>query len=146
MAEAKTGDRVSVHYKGTLDDGQQFDNSRERDEPIDFVVGDNQIIAGFEDAVKGMTPGDTKAVRVEAEDAYGERRDELVFTVPKSELPDDVEVQVGSRLQLGTPDGQSVVVTVTAIDDDNLTLDANHMLAGKALNFEIELVDVQEQA
>ncbi|MBK5911228.1 peptidylprolyl isomerase [Rhodothalassium salexigens] len=146
MAEAKTGDRVSVHYKGTLDDGQQFDNSRERDEPIDFVVGDNQIIAGFEDAVKGMTPGDTKAVRVEAEDAYGERRDELVFTVPKSELPDDVEVEVGSRLQLGTPDGQSVVVTVTAIDDDNLTLDANHMLAGKALNFEIELVDVQEQA
>lgn len=142
MAEAKQGDTVRVHYTGKLNDESVFDSSYERDEPLEFTVGSQQVIPGFDDAVEGMEPGDTKEVHLEAEDAYGTRQDDHVVEIEKERLPDDVEPEVGLRLQLQHEDGQTVPVTLTEIADDTVTLDANHPLAGEDLNFEIELVEI----
>lgn len=142
MAEANQGDTVRVHYTGKLNDESVFDSSYERDEPLEFTVGSQQVIPGFDDAVEGMEPGDTKEVHLEAEDAYGARQDDHVVEIEKERLPDDVEPEVGLRLQLQHEDGQTVPVTLTEIADDTVTLDANHPLAGEDLNFEIELVEI----
>lgn len=138
---AGSGDTVKVHYTGRLDDGTVFDSSRER-EPLEFTLGSGQVIDGFDAAVAGMAVGETKEARLEAGDAYGLRRDDLLIEVPREQLPDSVAVEVGTRLQLQQPDGRAVPVTVSELDDASVTLDANHPLAGEALTFELELVDV----
>lgn len=143
MSKVKEGDTVKVHYTGTLTDGTVFDTSAER-EPLEFTLGQGQLIPGFEKAVVGMNVGDSTEVEIPSDDAYGESREDLVISVPKDQLPDDVEPQVGMQLQVNQQDGQPIPVRITEVGDENLTLDANHPLAGQDLKFEIELVEVSD--
>lgn len=143
MSKVKEGDTVKVHYTGTLTDGTVFDTSAER-EPLEFTLGQGQLIPGFEKAVVGMSVGDSTEVEIPSDDAYGESREDLVISVPKDQLPDDVEPQVGMQLQVNQQDGQPIPVRITEVGDENLTLDANHPLAGQDLKFEIELVEVAD--
>ena len=142
MTQAKQGDTVHVHYRGTLDDGTEFDSSAGSD-PIIFTLGAGQVIPGFEEAIEGMAAGDKKTQRIEAQNAYGDRRDELVFTVGREQMPDGAEVEVGDMLRVGFPDGSNAAVQVAALDGETVTLDANHPLAGKDLTFELELVTIE---
>ena len=141
MSEAKSGDTVKIHYTGTLDDGTQFDTSEGR-EPLEFVLGDGQVIPGFDKAVEGMAVGDNKSVRLEADDAYGPRYEQLVQQVSRSALPEGMSPEEGMALQSNSPDGHTLVFTVTEVAEDTITVDANHPLAGHALNFDIELVAI----
>jgi len=141
MTTAATGDTVHVHYTGKLDDGSVFDASEGRD-PLAFTLGGGQVIPGFDQAIDGMRIGESKTVRIPAEEAYGSRRDELLLELPNEQLPDDLDVEVGARLHMRGPDGGAVPVTVVAKHDDGITLDANHPLAGEALTFELQLVAI----
>jgi peptidylprolyl isomerase len=141
LSTAQEGNKVKVHYTGTLDNGQQFDSSRDR-EPLEFTLGEGKVIPGFEDAVTGMEVGDVEKVTISAENAYGERRDDLVVEVNKDELPDDAEPEVGMQLQMKHQSGQAIPVQISEVKDDIVVLDANHPLAGKDLTFEIELVEI----
>jgi len=141
VSQAKSGDIVKIHYKGTLDDGSKFDSSEDRD-PLEFELGSGQVIPGFDTAVEGMTVGESKNVRLEPEEAYGPRHDQLVQEVERSVLPEDLTPEEGMALQTESPEGQVMQLMVTAITETTITLDANHPLAGQALSFEIELVDV----
>ncbi len=141
MSEAKSGDTVKIHYTGTLDDGTEFDSSVGRD-PLEFELGQGQVIAGFERAVEGMTVGDSKSVRLEPADAYGPRHDQLVQDVPREALPEGMSPEVGMGLQSTSPSGDVTELTVTAVTDETITVDANHPLAGHALSFDIELVAI----
>jgi peptidylprolyl isomerase len=141
MSQAKSGDTVKIHYTGTLDDGTQFDSSAGRD-PLEFQIGSGQVIPGFDKAVEGMAVGDKKNVRIEAADAYGERHEQLVQQVPRSALPDDLTPEEGMALQSQSPEGQVMMLMVTAVGEEEITVDANHPLAGKALSFDIELVSI----
>ena len=141
MARAKYGDTVKVHYTGRLDDGTVFDASINGD-PLQFTIGSGQIIPGFEQAVVGMNPGESKTVKIPAEDAYGQRREDLIIEVEKSQLPEGLKPEVGLQLQSRQPDGRIVVLTIADITESHVTLDANHPLAGKDLTFEIQLVEI----
>lgn len=141
MTQAKQGDTVTVHYTGKLDNGTVFDTSRSR-HPLQFTIGKGQVIAGFEQAVDGMNTGDSKTVIVPMDNAYGPRREEMIITMERSKLPADLVPQVGQRLELTQMDDQNILVTVTAVTDSMLTLDANHPLSGKDLTFDIELVAI----
>lgn len=140
MAEAKNGDTVRIHYTGTLNDGSVFDSS-EGEEPLEFTLGSGQVIPGFEQAVEGMQPGDKKEVKIASDDAYGARNDEWVLVVERENFPEHIEPEVGQQLELSQA-GQSFTVTVTDVTDDNVTLDANHPLAGQDLTFALELVEI----
>jgi len=142
MSQAKQGDNVKIHYDGSLDDGTQFDSSVGRD-PLEFTLGSGQVIPGFDNAVAGMTLGEKKSVRIPSEEAYGEHSDELIQQVPKNALPEDLEVSIGMPLQATGPAGEIVNMMVIEISDDSIQVDANHPLAGKALNFDIELVELE---
>ncbi len=137
---ARHGDTVRVHYKGTLDDGSEFDNSAGR-EPLEFRLGTGQVISGFERTVKGMTVGETRTARLNAADAYGTHRAELVLALPREQFPEGMEPQVGQQLEL-EGDGGRMPVVITAVEAETVTLDANHPLAGEALTFELELVEI----
>ena len=141
MSQAKTGDTVHIQYTGRLDDGTVFDTSESR-EPLTFQIGEGTVIPGFEEAVTGMEPGDTKTTKIPAEEAYGTRREDMVVTIPRDQLPDGVEPKVGEVLQMSSGDGQTFNVIVSEIDEDSILLDANHPLAGEDLTFDIELVKV----
>ena len=141
MTQAKSGDTVRIHYTGTLDDGTQFDSSDGRD-PLEFALGGGQVIPGFDGAVDGMAVGENKSVTIPPEEAYGQRHEQLVQQVPKTALPEDMEPAVGMQLQSQGPDGQVMNLVVTEIVDDTITVDANHPLAGQALTFAIELVEI----
>ncbi|HKR66799.1 MAG TPA: peptidylprolyl isomerase [Thermoanaerobaculia bacterium] len=141
MQQAKRGDTVHVHYRGTLDDGTEFDSSAGSD-PISFTLGAGQVIPGFDSAIEGMSAGDKKTEHIPSSNAYGEHRDELVFTVGRDQMPEGSEVEVGDMLHVGFPDGSSAAVQVAALDEQSVTLDANHPLAGKNLTFELELVKI----
>lgn len=143
MATAKSGDKVNVHYTGSLDDGTVFDSSRERD-PLTFEVGAGQVIAGFNNAVDGMNVGDKLTVTIPAAEAYGDYRMDFVINVKPADIPPEITPEVGMELQLHQEDGGSVPVKVTAVAEDQVTMDANHPLAGKDLTFEIELVGIVE--
>lgn len=133
---------VSVHYTGTLENGEVFDSSRDR-EPLSFEVGAGQMIPGFEKAVKGMKLNETKKITIEPSEAYGELKPDMVQKISKEQLPPELEVHVGQQLASQMPDGQQIVVTVKDITEEEITIDANHPLAGKTLNFEIEVVDIK---
>ncbi len=141
MQEVKEGDTVKVHYKGTLEDGAVFDESKDRG-PLEFKVGERKVIPGFEDAVVGMKEGETKKETIPSEKAYGPRRDEMLLEVPRERLPEGMEPEVGQQLQVTTNDGQPVPVRIAKIEEENVVLDANHPLAGKDLVFEMTLVEI----
>jgi peptidylprolyl isomerase len=141
MTQAKSGDTVRIHYTGTLDDGTQFDSSDGRD-PLEFALGGGQVIPGFDSAVDGMAVGENKSVTIESDQAYGERHEQLVQQVPKSVLPQDMEPAVGMQLQSQSPEGQVMNLVITEVADETITVDANHPLAGQALTFAIELVEI----
>ncbi len=141
MTQAKSGDTVRIHYTGTLDDGTQFDSSAGR-EPLEFALGAGQVIPGFDDAVDGMAVGENKTVTIPPDEAYGQRHEQLVQQVSRSALPDDIEPAIGMQLQSQSPDGQTMVLVVTDVEDESITVDANHPLAGQALTFAIELVEI----
>ena len=141
MTEAKKNDTVQVHYTGKLDDGTVFDSSRER-EPLTFTLGTGQVIPGFDAALDGMEVGDSKTVRIPADQAYGERRDDLVLEVTLDQFPPGANPEVGQQFELRTQSGQPIPATVTDVSEETAKLDANHPLAGKTLTFELELVAV----
>ncbi|MEH6519784.1 FKBP-type peptidyl-prolyl cis-trans isomerase [Sulfitobacter sp.] len=141
MAEVKAGDTVHLHYTGTLLDGSTFDSSAGR-EPLQFEVGSGQIIPGLDVAIPGMKIGDKKIVKIGADDAYGQLNPEMRQAVPREGIPADIPLEVGTQLQMQTPDGQAMPVTVVEVDEATVTLDANHPLAGKDLQFDIELMKI----
>ena len=138
------GKQVRVHYVGTLDDGTKFDSSRDRGEPLEFVCMAGQMIAGFDAAVRDMEVGTTVNVRLEPEEAYGPRRDDMLVTLPVAQMPGAERAQVGMRVMLADQFGRPMPALVAAKDDVTITFDLNHEMAGKALNFEIELLEVAE--
>lgn len=141
MTEVKSGDTVSIHYTGTLNDGTVFDSSEGRD-PLEFTVGSGQIIPGLDNAIPGMQVGDEKTVHVASENAYGPVQEEARQAVPREQIPDHVPLDLGSQLQVQTPNGQVMAVTVAEVSDEEVVLDANHPLAGKDLTFAISLVAI----
>lgn len=142
MAQAKPGDRVIVHYSGSLEDGTIFSSTYEEDQPFEFTLGEESILPSFQNAVIGMNEGETKTISVPPEDGYGEHKTEFVLKMERTQAPPDLELEVGKRLQIRLSDGTMRVVTVVAITEENVILDANDPLAGKTLTFEIELVEI----
>ena len=141
MTEATEGNTVKVHYTGKLDDGTVFDSSEGR-EPLEFTIGQGQMIPGFERGVVGMEVGETRTLVIAADQAYGIHRPDGVFELDRSEIPTTIPLEVGMQLQATGPGGQPVTMTVAALSEDKVTMDANHPLAGKDLTFEIELVGI----
>jgi FKBP-type peptidyl-prolyl cis-trans isomerase 2 len=141
-AVANDGNTVKVHYTGTLEDGTTFDTSV-GSEPLEFTLGEGRLIQGFEDAVRGMQVGQSKTVTIPSEEAYGQHLDDLVLTVEREQLPEDLNPEVGQQLQLQQANGRTAVVIVTEVSETNITVDANHPLAGKDLTFEIEIVEIR---
>ncbi len=140
----KTGDKVSVEYEGKLDSGEIFDSSSHGDHshPIEFTVGEHHVIKGFEDAVVGMSEGEEKEISIKPEEAYGERKEELVREFNRKDIPLQMEPKVGMVLGFNAPDGQQFPATITKFSDDKITFDLNHPMAGKKLNFKIKVVKV----
>lgn len=141
MSTAQNGDTVRIHYTGTLDDGSVFDSSTGRD-PLSFKLGGGQVIPGFEEAVIGMSIGESKKVNIPVDKAYGPRNEDLVITVPRNQVPPEITPELGLKLQMGGPNGEIIMVEVVEIGEETISLDANPPLAGKDLNFEIELVAI----
>ena len=142
VAQAKSGDRVIVHYSGRLEDGMIFSSTYEEDQPFEFTIGEKNVLASFQNAVIGMNEGEKKTISVPPEDGYGEHKREFVLKMEKAQAPSDLELEVGKRLQIRLNDGTTRVVTVLAITEDSVILDANDPLAGKTLEFEIELMQI----
>lgn len=141
MSQASDGDTVRIHYTGTLKDGTEFDSSSGRD-PLEFTIGEKSILPTLEASILGMGVGDTAKVEIAAADAYGPRIDEAIQVVERSMIPDEISVTVGNQLQATAPDGQTLVFTITDANDQTVTLDGNHPLAGEDLTFDIELVEI----
>ncbi len=141
MTQAKKGDTVQVHYTGRLDDGTVFDSSLER-EPLEFEVGGGMVIEGFDAAITGMAVGETKTVRIPCGQAYGEHRPELAISVQRSQIPPDITPEIGMTLSIRLEDGSTPHVHISAMDEETITLDANHPLAGQDLLFELALVKI----
>lgn len=141
MSEVKKGDNVKVHYTGKLIDGTVFDSSN-GSAPLEFEVGTGMMIAGFDSAVYGMVVGDKKTVSIPAAEAYGERKEEMMFDVPLSNLPEDMDPKPGLKLAMQQPDGTPLPVIVADVKEDIVVIDANHHLAGKELVFDIEMVEI----
>ncbi|ACK65420.1 peptidylprolyl isomerase FKBP-type [Rippkaea orientalis PCC 8801] len=141
MVQAKLGDQVTVNYTGKLDDGTIFDSSIDR-EPLQFSLGEGDVIPGFEEAVTGMSPGDTKTVTIPCNQAYGPYHEEMVIVVDQQQIPAELGIEVGQQLQIRQGEDEIIPVIITDISDSKVTLDANHPLAGQDLTFEIELVEI----
>ncbi|MCI2400272.1 peptidylprolyl isomerase [Aliiroseovarius subalbicans] len=141
MTAVKSGDKVSIHYKGSLTDGTVFDSSEGRD-PLEFTVGSGQIIPGLDKELPGMVAGDKKVVNIPAEEAYGPHDPQGIMEVPRGEIPAEIPLEVGIQLEMRNPQGQAMPVTVTIVTDEQVTLDANHFLAGKELVFDFELISI----
>lgn len=141
MAQVKSGDTVAIHYTGTLKDGTTFDSSEGR-EPLSFEVGSGQIIPGLDVALPGMSVGEKKTVEIDCRDAYGPINPGMRQSVPRDGIPAEIPLELGTQLQMQTSEGQAVPVTVVEVSDTEVTLDANHPLAGKDLTFAIELVSI----
>ncbi|HEX9874991.1 MAG TPA: peptidylprolyl isomerase [Deferrimonas sp.] len=141
MTQVQQGNLVKVHYTGRLEDGTEFDSSAGID-PMEFTIGSSEVIPGFEQAVLGMVPGESKTVTLAPEDAYGPHLEEMIAVVERKDLPDDIELTLGHQLEVTQDDGTSFVVMVTELTADSVTLDANHPLAGKNLVFDLNLVEI----
>ena len=131
MAQAKSGDTVRVHYTGMMDDGTVFDSSIDR-EPLEFTIGKKEVIPGFEQAVIGMNDGESKAVKVNSDQAYGPHRNDMVIQIERNQVPDGMEIEVGQVLKMKHPNGGAIRVVVTNVSEDSIVLDANHPLAGSS--------------
>ncbi|PLX91562.1 MAG: peptidylprolyl isomerase [Desulfuromonas sp.] len=149
MATAQKGDRVRVKYTGKLDDGQIFDSSEEcgcgcdeEEGPLEFVIGEEELLPGFEEAVIGMSIQEKKEIKLVAEDAYGPWHEEMVMAIERSEIPEDIELEIDNMLEVTDEDGSAFPVRITEVTDTTVTLDANHPLSGEDLTFEIELVEI----
>ena len=141
MTQANTGDTVQIHYSGKLNDGTVFDFSDGKS-PLEFKIGKNTVIPHLEQSVIGLTIGDKATVEINAENAYGPHQTDAIQTVDRSMIPQEVDLTVGSQLQATTPDDQTLLLKVAAVDDTTVTLDGNHPLAGQDLTFDIELVGI----
>jgi len=141
MAQAKSGDTVKVHYTGKLADGTVFDSSL-NEEPLEFTIGEGQVIPGFEEAVIGMNTGQTKITKIKSDKAYGSYREDMVLVVERDRLPEEIHPEVGQQLEMRNPDGTGLVLTVKEVGESNVTLDANHPLAGQDLRFDIQLLEI----
>ncbi len=141
MTEIKDGDTVQVHFTGKLDDGTVFETTRDGD-PLEFEIGADEVSPGFEEAVRAMTPGESKSVKVPADKAYGAHRDDMVQVVERGKLPSELEPEVGLALQINYDEKESMVVIITDVTDETVTLDANHPLAGKDLTFDIDFLKI----
>lgn len=141
MTQVKTGDTVRIHYTGTLSDGTQFDSSAGRD-PLEFEVGSGQIIPGLDKEIPGMAVGDKKSVEVPAAEAYGDANPAAMQPVPRESIPAEIPLEPGLQLQVQGPDGQVMPARVAEMNDETVTLDLNHPLAGKDLTFDIELMSI----
>ena len=139
--QVKVGDVVKVHYTGKLLDGTTFDSSEGRD-PLEFTVGAGQMISGFDSGVQGMNVGDKKTIQIAPDDAYGQRDEEAVIEFPKDNVPADLQVEPGMQLTLRNQHGHPIPVVVLEVKDDVIVMDANHMLAGKDLVFDVEVVEI----
>ncbi len=150
MKQAKQGDRVKVNFTGRLDDGTVVDTSEDcscedcgcEEGPVEFTIGEEEVIPGLEEAVIGMTPGQSKTVRIVADQAYGPHDEEMVMVVERQEMPEEINPEVGQTLELTDDDGESFLVTVTEVSDATVVLDANHPLAGQDITYEVELVGI----
>jgi peptidylprolyl isomerase len=141
MAQAKEGDKVKVNYTGSLEDGTVFGSASEQD-PLEFIIGEKNVLPSFENAVIGMNEGDTKTVSIPPEEAFGHRKEDLIFDVERTKLPESIDLKVGGVLRVGSDAGEDFDVTISYIDDKIVKLDGNHPLAGKVLSLEIQLVEI----
>ncbi|WP_226779081.1 FKBP-type peptidyl-prolyl cis-trans isomerase [Oceaniglobus trochenteri] len=141
MATATAGNTIQMHYTGTLEDGTVFDSSEGRD-PLQFELGSGQIIPGLDAAVTGMAEGEEKTVTIAADDAYGAHHPERVQAVPREQFPDHIPAEVGTQLQVQTPEGQTLPVVIADVSEEAVTIDANHPLAGKDLTFAVSIVGI----
>ena len=141
MNQASIGNNVKVHYKGSFDDGTVFDSSHDGD-PLEFAIGGGQVIPGFEDAIIGMSLGETKTSRITSDKAYGPRLEEMVVVFGRDQLPADLQPSIGQVLRFRRNDGYFIEVSVIDISDSSVTFDGNHPLAGKDLIFEIQLIEI----
>jgi peptidylprolyl isomerase len=141
MSTAKNGDTVRVDYVGKLSDGSIFDSSIGK-EPLEFALGSGKIIPGFEQAVLGMNPGESKTVKIPAHEAYGPIVNELIYELDRAQVPANLHLKKGQQLQMQTEDGQPIIVSVKDLSEETIILDANHPLAGRNLTFELKLIEV----
>ncbi|MGA9768826.1 MAG: peptidylprolyl isomerase [Blastocatellia bacterium] len=144
MSKVKEGDNVSLHYTGTLDDGTVFDSS-EGNEPLNFTIGSSQVIPGFENGVMGMELGESKEISIHPDQAYGDYHEELVKVVPRDAFPPDVPPTIGMAFEMELPTGQAMPVRIIDVEGEDVTLDANHLLAGETLNFKVRVVAINEE-
>ncbi len=150
MAQAKDGDKVRVHYTGRLESGEIFDSSMCSDEecgcdtaPLEFTIGAGDVIPGFEKAVVGMSIGESKTVTIPVDEAYGARNEELVASVERTNIPEDLTLELGASLEVTQENGEQFPVVITGVTDTHVTLDANHPLAGRDLTFDIHLLEIE---
>ena len=141
MAEAKVGDTVKIHFTGKLQDETVVETSKDRD-PLEFKIGDGNVIPGLEQGVIGMAAGDKKTIAVSSEEGFGQQQQDLVVDLKKSEFPEDVEFAVGAYLNIETSEGKEFKAKVVEIKEDTVTLDANHPLAGITINYDVELIEI----
>jgi len=142
MSNVTDGNTVKIHYRGTFNDGTQFDSSYDRGEPIEFTVGAGMMIEGFEAGVLGMAQGEKKSLTLEPDQAYGQINEAAIQTVPREQFPPEFEFKEGATLQGQDPNGQPFLATITGLTDDTVTLDMNHPMAGKTLNFDVEVIEI----
>jgi peptidylprolyl isomerase len=141
MTQAKTGDKVKVHFEGCLVDGTVFGSTMD-EEPFQFTIGEKNMLPGFENAVVGMNKGDTKTITLTSTEAYGPHKKERVFGMEKSGFPPEIKLEIGKQLRVRKQDGEYAVVTIKHFAEDSIVLDENDPLAGKTLTFKIELIEI----
>ncbi len=141
MAQAKMEDTVVLHYTGSFTDGEIFDSSLDR-EPFEFTIGQGMVISGLEKGIVGMNEGESRTLNIPAEEAYGLRREDLLAVIGRSQIPANIDLKIGIVLQARAPDGGVTSVMVRDVNDENVTLDFNHPLAGKELIFEVNLIKI----
>lgn len=145
MGSVKEGDVISLHYTGSLDDGTVFDSS-EQGTPLSFTVGAGEVIPGFDEGVRGMNVGETRDISISPDQAYGDYQEELVRVVPRAAFPPNIVPAMGLGFELELPSGETLPVRIIDVEGDEVTLDANHLLAGETLNFNIRLISIEGNA